>query len=73
MEYNNLSKFEYSIKNTTSVRRSMSLIDLGDNIYSLQLNKFNPSKTDSPNQFLSKLEFRIKHYNSELDNSDLLL
>jgi hypothetical protein len=43
--------------------------------YSLKENFFDPSKSSPPNEFMTKLELRIKNYNilgvSKLNNSDM--
>ena len=43
-----------------------------ENEYSIKCNNFNPQK-DSPNLFMNKLEFRMKHYNDELFKDDFKL
>ena len=43
-----------------------------ENEYSIKYNNFNPQKA-SPNLFMNKLEFRMKHYSDELFNDDFKL
>ena len=51
----------YKLKNSNDNNDRMQLLESIFEEYSLKKNKFNPDKT-SPNQFLNKLEYRMKQY-----------
>ena len=46
--------------------------DLTFNEYSLKENFFDPSKSSPPNDFLLKLELRMKHYNSFIKEDNFI-
>ena len=62
-------KIVQAIKNPTKKTYFTKMIE---NEYSIKYNNFNPQKA-SPNLFMSKLEFRMKHYSDELFNDDFKL
>lgn len=65
--YNNSNSFICAIENykeTSIVKKEQINEQIKE--YTLKQNNFNPIK-GSPNLFLSKLEFRIKNYEIELD------
>lgn len=51
----------YTFKNSNDKTDRMQLLESIFEEYALKKNKFNPDKT-SPNQFLNKLELRMKQY-----------
>lgn len=62
-------KIVQTIKNPAKKAYFTKMIE---NEYSIKCNNFNPQK-DSPNLFMNKLEFRMKHYNDELFKDDFKL